>query len=656
MKNRTLQRTASRFALILPVVLLLTASFASAIDDDAGHAGAILRHGTSARAYGLGETGAALVGDPAGLLINPASMMWADTPVGIDVMGIGGRQTGGYDVFSITWSRPTANRDGLAGFLFGPQSSWGFSFMNLGVDGLEYRSDANDLLPGSLEYSDQALVFAYAREFIHTQGVLDLGLSVKFLHQGLTGGDFDDSVTARAWDFGLQFRPINPTLLSKLLPLRRTLPLRLGLVFRNYNSPEVGLVTQEDVVPSLLRYGLAYDFADVGKPGARLTFGLDRESLRTSFQDDSGADVDGASAWYSGLEYAVPFGAFSTVWRAGMNTRGEGVRGAFGAGFGYDRGGWNLAMELGQGTVRDIDDERRVALVLRWRGGRGDDFIGGTEFGGSDRNRYLGALVAQDGEGARTAAIQLTDTYDTGHSDRYDEFIGGFRRAMRRYEAMVEAARDPSQPIEQVAGIAEQAAEQFTRAAEGAEDTSFSQRIAWAEAEIHSGDLIAAATVLEAAVPSGSQVIELDYMRGVVAYVEKDWTAARDAFQRAASAGGDTQRDMKATATLGWAQALAKLQDYEGAIAKARDICRNESRDLRHQRSTVHPGHADRMLAFPDRRLADDALLVIAEALNAQGKRSESAAEAARLLRLYSAYDAADAGYALIEKILTKQD
>ncbi len=657
MSRRDARFKICHFAIMIVLFGSLFSTIALASDGDAGYPGAFLRHGGSVRSQALGEAGVTLDGGPNSMFYNPANLMRTETALGISFMHFSNPLVDGYNSVALSMNRMYKGDSELLKYLFGSNSSWGIMFLDLGIDDIVQRTSENQLINGNLSYFDQAFLMAFAHETVGSQGVLGYGMNLKFVGQGFSGaGEYANSTWGFGMDVGLNYQPINPTLIKKIASLKFLLPLRLGLNIQNLISPEMGVLDSPDdgdaarveKLPTMVRTGFSYNLYNLLGEDTKLLLVGDLDWMMETGEYNGSRGM----GTYLGCEGQIKAGPVALEPRVGFNSVGGESKFAAGFGVKYPVKSLMLQFDFSQGFNEYLDDERRVAFSIGLLGDRGADYFHRTDYVNSDKAKEFQKLSHYSPQRQVAAAKILADTQDPLNKDRYGHYIGGRYLAHVLYEEMLAEflKNDFSAGISTSSGVVSAYEEFFDKSPDKMESRD---RVEYGEAVLvgagNEGSKLSGN--IEAVLQSnGPDLTSLNserlYYLGVNNLLRKNYQLAVTNFDTAIRGKFVQLRSLDLLAKFGHAQALLGARNVDKAktiLLELKAIADSKGGHLMLDKDypRVHPEpEIGKSNPFNDRDLADNVLFALGRCY---GSGKDARLMYANIVRFYPQSDLADA-------------
>jgi len=275
-------------------------------DEDAGQPGEFLRYGIDARALGMGRAYTAGADGSSAIFWNAAALAHLN------------RMEAGFMHQSLYFNTNYQYAGFAYPYFMKKDVALAASFVSLSTTDIERREAETGELLGSFDNQEAAVYIGgnYFKAFYH--GLYSAGLATKWVYQSIDANN-GSGIGA---DISLQYHPIFPFGLT-YLPLKYTLPLRVGLNFQNLMAPSITIDNEADKFPSSIRFGLAYSkvqnlffgYIPTGKANIELSYDLEKVM----------AEQERALDHFIGLEVGYPINDFYPAARFGFNTSDEGM-------------------------------------------------------------------------------------------------------------------------------------------------------------------------------------------------------------------------------------------------------------------------------------------------------------------------------------------
>ena len=659
--------------IILGVTLLLvSAATGAAAEGEAGQVDEFLRYGADVRSMGMGRANVALADDASAIYYNPAGLLRIRRGYSLYAMHFNPFCESHFNFVSLATARPEPRATGLRGFFFGPGAAYGVSFVHLGSDGYQQRDHVDNLLVEDFGLNQWALLFAFAREASGTAGILGYGVTLKVVGHGITGttGEYGASESGFGLDLGAQWQMINPPLLKELtrvpligtfFQLKHLMPLRLGLSIRNVVSPDLGYGGESDNYPTALRLGGSYRLpTDWLVKDSRLFLVSDFEWLYDDMDRlihlDRTVEIHNVApgdGQYFGTEFEYrtskpKLQKLRLSPRFGVSHVYDDYKLSFGLGLACELWDADWQFDFAQGIHEELHNDQRVSLTIRFGGGRkaGYYYDGAeTQTGLSPKVNLLHVLseYPDDRSLVRFARDSLASTLDTLNRMRYLEmFIDlslGDYWYMRARQELEKGNPD----------LANMYTERAIGAYDGVRrDTSivFSDEALLNNAESYAIRAITESDegdaredwerAAELAADASGERLRSAYLQGRSAKGTGDLTRAIEHFEDALDIRGKDSRSMRLLSRYELGDCLMESGRSDSSVKVLKTFF-----DDPNGTADSLEEHYPRFPAYPDRRLADDALYMVADYYRNQGqsRRREALLMFGNLCRFYPDLD-----------------
>jgi len=472
---------------------------------------------------------------------------------------------------------------------------------------------------------------------------------------------------------------INPPVIKRMTSVRwigpffkleHLLPLRLGLNVQNLVPPKVGFGDLAEKHPTTLRFGGSY-FID-----KLHLFDMGRVTLVSDLEwmfDDAGKlfswDRSGQRGvrWYTGLEVEGRINDLSLMLpRIGYNSADGPSRWGYGFGLKWTLENWTVQADFAHGLHPELANDPRFSLTITYGGKRDARYFaanGQTATSLSDRDAMLHVVSGYpaDWDAVREAALLLADTLDNQDSvkiQRYYDLIGGplrarflaakaiadFQRGQRAsarehatsasadfgrfYEASPRLMRDDDY-------LLYGQCEMIKAATDGAEAESH-----W----LHAAEILGR---------SSRASLKRHFLVGACRQMLGQFDSAAGQFDAALRTGDEDAQSMRTLARLWLGHALLQIGRPDSAIATLTVLTDDHALP-----APLLDENYPRYWTFGDKRVLDDAQLMVAQSYLKLNDETRAAAEFVKVCRFYPGSDkcleAQNAANQLIEKLLNK--
>lgn len=622
-------------------------------DGDAGQAGALLRYGVGGRALGMGRVYSAVSEDASSVVLNPAGL------VGAKRMEFTSMYSNLYydsrlAQFGWVLPRPFESlKNPMLRFLLGPSASCGFNWVGLSMTGFEQRSDMGERL-GNFNFSENAFLFAWAREEAGQWGLFRYGINVKSVNQNYPGmsiispTETDGGKRDWSWgmDLGVSFQPIHAPLL-RVFSLKYLVPLRMGFVVQNAVQPNWNTTSAEDRFPRFLRGGFSYrlvlrDWIPASWNSVLRWVGRGQIQTAVDWEWNRGS----STGIYFGMEGMIPVSRTGMVFypRIGSNNQTDGT--SLGIGFALPfTSSAQVQMDYAYGFHPYLSNDSRFFLTVKMGKDRGVGFFKKQlEKAYAKQKTEHGWLLRQVAEypvpDAHLAAQQLSMLEDDSVLiRRYFDLIGGINLANSLFRDAIELMKQSK--LERAKEKAIDAVKEFTPLFNQRDKVPLSDRdlMNYGESLILAGRHSDAVLVLQTVV---QPTIRSHFLSAVGNQYLRQWDNSLVSYKNAVNEGAETAREsMSETALnpqsmvglsyLGIGELLIQKRDYSEALKWLNRLIQEfpDSLDFNYPRYPV----------FPDQNIVDDAQFLKGFCHLRLKEYNESVVSMLEIGRFYSRYD-----------------
>lgn len=435
------------------LVLLLLMLPCSLVADDIDYTrnGKFLYYGIGARALSMGGAYTGLGGDILSMYYNPAGLSRIDRQYNGYAMLSRLYGASDYSFIGVAFPRINlCNKNRFLKPLIGDDATWGVGFVNL-VSGDFQERDEYDNFWGDFGFSQKAMLLSWAGEtmLFKNYGILSFGATQKIILQDF--GDYPTTSTV-GYDLGLQLQLLNPPILKDFISLRRLIPLRIGFVWQNINTPQLRSVDDREELPSVRKLGFSYNPYLINGHSwiAALDFeqvGIKEEKIRINM----------------GLEYNLNFKGSIVSPRLGY--RGRSGKLTFGLGLNFDIEGYDFFFNYAFKNETIVGGEHRISLAVRFGNPRkiryfwneGSEFYEKRNEAGEDKffcedksKNYLLQIISRfpmeiDSDDIYylydSSLEQLGDVLDVVNKKRYDDLLRGLGKARKETEEWLQLGK-----------------------------------------------------------------------------------------------------------------------------------------------------------------------------------------------------------------------
>lgn len=692
------------WSVILSITMIMVSPATFAVTGgEAGEADEFLNYGSNVRSLGMGRAFVALADDASALYYNPAGLMRLKRGYSLYGMHFRPFYESDYSFVSLAINRPDPTATGLKSIFFGPRSAWGFSFVHQGSDGYEQRDEYDNLLDENFGLYQQAFMLAFAREAAGTAGILSYGATFKLIRHGVTNAtaELNNSESGVGLDIGAQLQMINPPLIKELtrvpivgpfFQLRRLMPLRIGVSIRNVISPRLGYGGKSDKYPTTLRIGASYLFPTnwlLQKSSVFLVSDyewlfddMDR-LIRWSPRRVVNSIAPGAGQYF-GLEFQRPTAKLQLSPRFGLFHVYDDWKFSTGFGLAFETSGLDFKLDFAHGFHKDLADDQRISLTIRFGGKRDADYFVETtpmmSTSVSPETMWLidpclspdegmsdDTVVATDPETsskinlsrlgsilrvvsgypdqwneALPAALTLARELDISNADRYFELVGGSQLAVSLAQKAIatfqhgksgeasDLALKAIAEFEELAGATPHMTGDYYNVLLGQCEMIIAATV---DSTTTGGAWSRAADILYRSLEN-VQCLKLHFLIGVCYQKSQDHSGAATQFEAALKTSDDESQSMRALARLWLGEALLNSDRPDSAISTLRSLIDERSLPVA-KLDTNYP----RYWKFDDMRIPDDAQYLIARCFDEKKDGRRAAAEYINVCRYYPGSD-----------------
>lgn len=634
MKSRYVRQSVCPISIAILALLCHTGLHAK---NEAGQAGALLRHGVGGRAMGMGKAFVAISDDASGVYWNPAGILRAEQ-IGFTSMYSDLYYDSRYSFAGVIWPRPIVEPTSKwLSFFFGPATAVGFGWTGFQMTGFEQRSETG-LYIGDFDYGQNAFFASWAREWHGDWGILDYGLTWKFLNENtpdlVTESSRNLNAPGRNWasglDAGLTFQPIHAPLF-RIISLKYLLPLKFGFSLQNLLQPEWDYQLSKEKLPRVVRYGLAYQWnlCDwIPESWAHVYDTFQFSSVLMAYDREEYDGIQSHS--FFGLEGSFPLGQTGVVFqpRWGANNETQNRSAGCGLVFPFSKGA-SIQLDYATGLHPDLENDQQFFVSVNFGSKRDAGFFNKLakkpENNADQAKEYwLLSIARYPGEASAEAADAMLDYPDSTYINRYYTLTRGQTKAAWLLKESKRLLRDGNEG--KARKRAEDAVKEYMPLFLDSENLlSDEELLDFGEALIISEKYSNAITALS---ESHSNSLRQYYLLATAQKYTRNWDSAIEMYGRAIKQiSGTDNQSMHALSLFGLSECLVQKMQYASAMTSLNTLLKNHTGQLDAQ----YP----RYPIIEDDYIQDDAQFLLGICASLSGRYEDAIAAYMNIVRLY---------------------